>query len=492
MGAPVGLLVAGAVAAVGAAVAVAVSSSSSDAPGGDVLTIRFPKPTGPTSGEKFADPIYACLGTGIAPELLAGDALTGVAVPYILSPNKMKIPQDLGHGYLKGIERNAASRIQALRNKMGKAPAADVVFPKTSVGALAEASFKSVQQISGQIVAAYGDAKRYGEIAERFGIPISQVAEQAKQIGVLRETVKQAQLVEQVAKFAPIAATLSAGIRRFVEGGAFDPVTTLGPALAAAAISLGGGAVPIVGQVMTLALDLYTQTMAARRAGTEKVCVEFFDRIEAIAKTRSAENFPEILHLMTDAGVPCTKSGYDYDRMLFIEGAERGSLHAFRNLSPRDKHNVQRWWATAATLMSHPEVYNAFAKLGHGIGAYTRGSVATPVGDGYKRKGGALYGGMLASDEQVMLVAAPIAIANGLNVDAFARQLWDTSRGWRSADPASIESGVIPQGYSWTTNATGDPTDDVTVRTCPNYIGNAWWLNWATLARDAFALVDKR
>jgi hypothetical protein len=140
------------------------------------------------------------------------------------------------------------------------------------------------------------------------------------------------------------------------------------------------------------------------------------------------------------------------------------------------QQDVIQWWAHATAMMTHGEVARIFAALG----------------DDHT------FGGMLASDEQVLLVAAPIAVANGLDPYAFAAALWDKSRGW-SASPEmlrreeAIKAGDESSSYwpslasSFTDPRLGQYTDPC-LKMQPN---NAMQVQWAVLARDAFALVEE-
>jgi hypothetical protein len=111
-------------------------------------------------------------------------------------------------------------------------------------------------------------------------------------------------------------------------------------------------------------------------------------------------------------------------------------------------------------------------------------------------------GGMWASDEQVMLVAAPIAVANNIDVDRLAEELWKRSAGWRAA-PASM---LVPEPGPRT-----GPFTEVCISHCawydpmPSSIevvptgppgcavepANAMQAQFAVLARDAFQIVEE-
>lgn len=462
---------------VGGALAVASASSrKSSAP--FFVGLHLPQ-------EKFEDPIYICFGGNIANEAVADDTLPpprpADVPPYTIWSNKFGIPMDLGQAYLSKVPPNAASRIAAIRAKMGPRPVAAVKFSLSDIGRIAEASYQKIQNVSSSIINVYKDTKNYANIASAFGIPVATMTKQAEDVLAKSKDSTQSEFLEQTAKYRPIAETLGTAILQYATTGSFDSLkatSLVGHALASAV----GGIVPVVGQAIALSVDLLVGTLESRKAAAAEICKIRYAELQAIIKQTLEENFPIPFHLEEDgAPGPCAEHGDG----LWTNMVYWGSFYTFRNLSPNDKANVQQWWALAETFMSHPEVLNAFEKLGHGKIVIAPNLGATLAGDKYGRtEEGSLYGGMLASDEQVMLVAAPIAVANGLDVDDFARKLWDKSKGWRNADPKSIQKLV--KGYRYTNSE----LDDTFVEryTCPNFVTNAWWLQWAVLARDAFAL----
>jgi len=435
--------------------------------------------------EKFEDPIYECLGTSISGSDLADGYLSGVTVPYMLSPNRFGIPEDLGLGYLKNTPPKADARIAAMRSRIGALPPARTSFPETSVGNIAEASFKSLQEIAFHLQSIYKDVSRYGEMAEKFGVPVSEIEKQAEGVAKLASSAaSQSDFVEKASQYAPVAAALTSAVSAYAMGGGKLDTTAIVGMFGSAVAAAAGAVVPVVGAVIDLAVKMYASSEAARDALVKATCSEFKSNYLAISKKTIEEHFPIPMHLLEDAGSPCGDAGYDYDKMLLLEGMMKGNHLMFRGLSPRDKSAVIEWWGLAASLMSHPAVYAVFDKLGHGR-VYNNGSAPT-FGDGYGRTGCNLYGGLLASDEQVMLVAAPVAIANGFPVDDFAAALWKRSKGWRDADAASAL--VMPAGIRYESNHTGDPMDTKVTLICPGYVANAYWLNLSVLARDAFEL----
>lgn len=390
---------------------------------------------------------------------------------------------ELGFGYLAKVPLFVNNRIDAIREKVGVAPATMTSFPQSPLGAFAEASYKRLQDVSGALISAFKDADAYGEAASKFGVPYEEFKREAAKLVSGYGSEAQSTFLEKAAQFAPVANIIGTAMYQYATTGTADTTSAalqLGR-LGAAALA---GVVPVVGQVASLAISLAEADIARRKAGIAAVCQSFYDRYAKILTETTSEKFPTPMHMLTDAGAPCPpdSSSYDYNRILFLENAANANHQAFRALSVSDKEAVRTWWALTMTFMSHPLVFQAFSRLGHGTAIHNERALSLPFG----RNDGAFYGGMTATDEQVVLVALPIAVANGLDPWDFAKALWSKSEGWRSADVGSRK--VLARGLRWVRNDTGDPTDDIETYACPGTIANCWHLNWAALARDALML----
>lgn len=457
---------------VGSAIVVAASksspsSSSSPSSVGPLLLKSLP------ISNKFADPVLTCIG-------------------------RMKIPVDVGLNYLASAPDSAAGRVDAMRARIGALPPADrVSFPNTDAGELAEASFKQIQSLGIKLQSVYSDSAQWAGLASAFGIPMSEIEKQAKDISSLSKTVTQSEFIRQAAKYQPIAQTLMQGVAGLAGGLNRDQVINQAASMIGRAAAMAAAdVVPIVGAVINLATDLYMQSALSRQAAKRAECDGWKSELANLKKKAFAEGFPVPIHLLSDLGNVCDSERNEY----FAESVLRGSTLAFRTLTLRDRAFVTQWWSLALSLMSHPEVYAVFDRLGHGLYAHDVPGLsndagsgnAPPFGNGFGFVGSTgLYGGALASDEQVMMVAAPFAIANGYSVDYFARALWQACRGWRDADSTSfLWSKNRDRSLRFAINNTGDPNDDVVVYACPNVPCNAWHLQWAALARQATILTQ--
>lgn len=455
------LLLAGGAAAV---VAASSSSSATPAPATGPLPPMDPRPT----YEKFKDPILVCLEQ--TPDW------TGR--PYIRPGNF-----DVGLGYVLGAQNTADARIAALRGQVG-APRGDMSsFPATELGRIAEGSYQQAQKLAVSLAQTYQDAAKWGPLAKSFGLPVQEIEKQAQDVKRLASGA-QADFLKRAAKYKPIAATIMQTVEAVAKGNkgqsAFDQAFL---AIGEVAAAVAAKSVPIVGAVIGYAVDVYAKDAAARAARTAEACEGAKQRVsDTIAKTLS-EVFPFPLHASPDLGGPCGKAGQ------FLEGILAGNLLAFRRLSVNDKAAVSQWWALAQSTMSNPEVFAVFDRIGHG----KVGRVGFPPfgnGNGYTYVGWdvGLYGGVLGSDEQVMLVAAPYAIANGYSVDYFAKALWAASGGWRTADPSSF---LFVAGKTGAFTICRDGPAGTCFPICPGarVPMNAWALNFAALSRDAAELV---
>ncbi len=443
--------------------------------------------------EKFADPIYSCFDGTFEHNVLPDDTLSvPKPPPYNIAANRFGLPRDLGQGYLGEAPNNARDRIARIRAKFGFVPKQLVAFPPNAVGRFAEASSNNIARISSTIFNTYSNAKNYADIAARYGVPIGQVEAQARDIVAAAKDLPPPTLVQYAAKYAPVAQTIGNAVLQYVQtGGSFsteDAILSLGQVLAAAAGLIN----PVIGAVAVAAVGLIQADIQKRKAGEAESVRKWTESIQNGFNATTNEGFPVPFHGFDDIG------DGDLSARFFLNNIAWGNLVQFRKLSTRDQNFVKRWWSTATTFMSHPDVYNAFQSLGAGTAVYP--PFFTPAGDkDDKPPDGGIYGGLVASDEQVMLVAAPIAVANGLDIDDFARRLWNKSKGWRDADETS--KVILEKGWRRTEEIADDRSCVGTsgcitggeyrdIYACAPYVANAWWLQWAVLSRDAFELAD--
>lgn len=443
--------------------------------------------------EKFADPIFNCLGRDILPEAMNDDVFRSNSEAYALTPNKIGYPTKHGLEYLRNSPNTADARIALMREKIraGGPPAnaATISNPTNLIDATAKLSWENFNKLSRQITSEFTIDSSVTDIAEKFGVDysvargyidaVTKAAEESDAYKIVDSVVKK---VPPVGKAIALAA-LSVATGKRLDDAAYD--------LAVGVVDMAAAMVPLVGQVWALVKPILEGELERQKAGRDAQCKTMLDAIAAARdKTIQAGLFVPF-HADAIYAKPCPEYGkveaaayrdppehtallelYQRNYRYFF-ATERGPMNTATGqdsgefgLNNYDRTMVARWWALAQTFMSHPEVYEVFRSLGWDS-----------------------FGGVLASDEQVMMVAAPIAVSRGFPVDAFARALWKRSHGWRVTNP---KSAVFRKVVLYTTRPSGE-SDYTTVvtRGCEQPIlADAWWTQWAILAKDAFELAD--
>lgn len=463
---------------VGGAAVVAASSSAQSEPEGGPLRFKAGafKSAGPLTYEKFRDPVLVCL-------------------EQTQSPSGQPYRFDVGLNYLD-VPNTATARVAAMRSRIGTPTYGATTFGTSStIGKIAEASYQKSQELAIKLARTYEDASRLPYVAQALRIPIEQAQKQAAEILSLSRGA-QDRFLREAAKYPGISNALMAGVSAFAAG-KLSPAEAyatgaqlVGEVFAAAAAS----AVPVLGAITQVAAGFVAADIRAREAAAKERCEA--NRL-ALAKAQEAilkDLSPLPLHIESeDCGEP-------YWQAQHLSNLLRG----FRSLSIRDKGAIQEWWTLAQAMMSNPEVFAAFNRTGRG-GVGWRGD-GIPLALAINRTQPQQFnvhldGRYLGSDEQVMMVAAPFAVANGYDVDRFARALWEKSQGWRGADPLSFVYAKTPdRSFSICDITYTDPGKGAagvkkeSGRSCRPICGgpgvpmNAWHLNFAVLARDAAEL----
>lgn len=419
--------------------------------------------------EKFADPVFNCWG-GASPYTIGPaprpPGLNGALNRWMSMDNQQPVVE-AGYEYLSGIPNNAEARVAQMRavivaraaSRLGSVKGVEP-FLIQSRRALAEFS-RTLTSTYRKIAANATEALEFAKIA---GVSPSLVSSEAAEMASFSDSVKNDYEVinQAVRKYGPIAKTVQTGVMLAIELG------TSGGSVkgeAAAALNFLAGvalAIPVYGVFIAAALSLVADLFESAVAATEEFCRETVEEISKLAQTAVDEAVVVPWHALDTFDLTAcaedrslSAEGYDdtYDqhslRSVFtknLQFSRSGSL----GLTPNDRSMMQRWWGLAQLYMSDPRVLEVFENLGFDAS-----------------------GGVLASDEQVMLVAAPVAVAYGMDVDTLARDLWNRSGGWRSGKSSwAMQSGLGPDE-------------------CRGKLPiNAWWVQWAVLAEDAFALAE--
>lgn len=467
-----------------------------------------------TLEEKFQDPLYACFGTGgnsalsyrwkldLPPSgpppvqqqrILAGFGLADEDQPILV-----------GYEYFSGLSATSGVRINAIRQKVD---AYTLVhpwqLPSPKVGefepirAYMWASYEKIENS----VAALNKYKDYQAILDVVpGISSEEAKRRASEIMNALKSSGAAQAfraVETAAReVSPVALAIAKGAAKAVgilsSDLTPDEKTALTLHAAADIISM----IPVYGQVVGAAINVvvgvWDAQLAKDRAKTEAIDRDIAETYSTAYKKAAAVSLPVPWHAaqtfypIRPAGWK-TSSGLTPDQhylrdvlersFAIFNGQDRGALpgqppvHDDQGLIIPQREAVKHWWALALMYMGDPKVGTIFSALGRDA-----------------------FGGVIASDEQVMLVAAPIAVSHGWDIDRFARALYSYSAGWRGTPRSNawgVGVGEVRRAFTEWDNPFGSEwSKRCTDKDGRPMVRNAWWLNWAVLAEDAFKLAE--
>lgn len=499
----------------------------------------------PDAPEKFQDPLYECFGTGpdrgIEYRWLAwhrdtmfDGALTSGT--FYLDGDYVEAQTTLGYEYLSGVPNIPRDRIRAIRNRINEYVASNPTPPLNSNASMGQpldmlryASWENLEKVATNIYDRYADAEKIvdsvpgmsWERAEALAAQISSNYEGSDQIAARYQTIRTA-----ARDIAPVAIALSKAVQQAIgiaSGELSDEErANLGFHVAADVIALVPVYGPIVAAAMNFVIGFWDSSIARERAQSDEYARVSGEMLGDIMRKTSAKGVPIPFHATdmwwvgfkdsaktTVGPTYYAPSGFRgspwqwelYQNLLYnfdvfngeVKGGTGNEASEGSGLTAPQVDAVKRWWATAVMFMSDPAVYDTFRALGWDA-----------------------LGGTIASDEQVMLVAAPIAASRGLDVDKFAMALHARSLGWRGEVAAN--RGVVRSrrrsywspdtewslwGKNEARRTSGERPEDP-IKNMPllsrewSYcndasrmpVANAWWLNLAALARDAFALAD--
>ena len=381
--------------------------------------------------------------------------------------------------YLRDVPNSAGARVAAMRRRVEERGAT----VDAGVAPIADASYLALRDIATALYEGYQavmhrdtDPRAAEAFAKRVGQSVPELAARAPD--VLR--VLGGDAIRDLSKtmWNAIGPQVMRELR-IVADSMRSSASSLG--------SLGdaSAAVPVFGQMVRIIVDAFLAYDRAKSEDWQRQCAEFVEN-DVVAPFRRTGRlglpFPwHALRWSPNCRQRTTGSGVE--RWTRTDAQERLAKALQSNLRRWEaipdvglNAETMRWWTLASQLMSTDKVKPVFNALGDDQD-----------------------GGLSASDEQVMLVAAPVAVANGLDVDDFARALYSRSRGWH--DPAA-EAMFKPEPYTRVTGyrcvahcskldpirAEYEPEGYTVGETEP---ANAMQLQFAVLARDAFALAEE-
>ena len=446
----------------------------------------------PVTSEKFADALYFCFGRyqdaptaeTPAPTYLIGPAPRSPGLNHALhrlfTMNDQQPDVLIGYEYLAHVPNNAHDRVAAIRAKVNAHKAG--VDPRSFLmEKMTISSREKLSAFADSFVNTYknlaANKDQAKEFAEAAGVPMEDVEREISSFMSSVASTDTLQLVDKAIKdYGPIASTIVKGVSKVIEitsagGSAEGKVAASLDVLAMAAL-----VIPVYGAIVSLVLSFVSGILKDAEAKKDESC----NRAKSYSFSR--------LNALLEKGVvvPWHYSTYFDQNICASGGPGRGMLEAeslFQRLidqgigvDPNDgqlssavydgeisslyRATTKKWWALAQLFMSEPRVFTVFNALGRDAS-----------------------GGGVASDEQVMLVAAPYAVANGFDVDEFAEELWKRSGGWRSAPGTNRMLAKVRDdaGRFWRY-----PGDQIWGVLEPD---NSWLLQWGVLSVAAEEIV---
>lgn len=410
------------------------------------------------SGEKFIDPWWRCVRAAEAGGVGGPEWENGPA--YLTDVPRTKAGWFSIDSVVSGT---AVARVAAMRAKidgLAGSPIGD------GVKALDQQSRDSLENIATDLYTNYRTADGRADLARRIGVPVDEIN---RKKDVVLEILNRPEFSDIKSALAPLYAALLPFRDEIMKGISSAASSITGGV--SSGVSGFSGAMPVIGAAVNFFISTYQadQAMldedAARRCGLAGQHVK--DAAEALAYKRYPLPWhTERIASLTD--LRCRNADWrDFNntaagRLDTIAALMDEWAREFDRLPIPLKSSLKQWWAITTTLMSNDKILPVFNALG-----------SDP------------WGGRLASDEQVMLVAAPIAVLNGWDVDSFAAKLWDRSRGYAAivdSSPSYLWKAELSQ---WKNGV------DETRNVCGPLIRNAFFANFAVLAYDALNLAEE-
>lgn len=412
--------------------------------------------------EKFLDPRLACGGS----EYFNPDPVDAAG----------NLNERASIGYLLKTPNNAKARIAAIRKKVNDFKAADRK-PGKGVKMISDLSIEALENLSKDLYLKYQevlrdstDPKQVEEFAKKMGKSVPQVLQEAPDV-IQSYTGFDVKQLGDIGKevWAAIGPLIIKELKELAK--TFEE-TAKAATDAASGLADAASAVPLFGAMVSMGVKMF---VAANKEADERyqtLCNDFITgSITVPMKKTMNRGLPIPWHALEwDLGCRTREGMLDVKKWTPTPDQEATARSFQKNLDRWESiHDIAllaeagHWWTLATQLMGVKEIEPIFAALGNNS-------------DG---------AGLLASDEQVMLVAAPIAISFGLPIDEFAERLWNKSAGWRSGGPLLKPEPVIHYGYD------DEDIPIVLSKECEKEAANALQVQWGVLARDAFSLADQ-
>lgn len=407
--------------------------------------------------EKFEDARYRC---------------GGGSKPYTQVNRPSQVPVLWGYEYLATVPRNSTARVKAMRTKIdGWGPR----YTKT-VETLAQASSDQFFKLSVDIWNRSQTAEGRKSLATELGVPVDQVESSFKQISALVSTYTG----KDFAKFADqVIGSLTEDVLKVLRDLANKIIADTISRSSAEALA---EAIPIIGQIFAILLKVAEAANAAKDAEFKAQCQDYLDSLKKAMGDLTKLGLPLPWHIFDLWSPACPTRAWLSDER-YVDTPQQAAIRDTFNMltsqwakmSVAEVAPVIRWWGLAGTYMSVKRVRDVFETMCFDS-----------------------LGGTIGSDEQVMVVAAPIAVAYGLDVDALAVNIWDAAYGWVSSKKQAPVS-FIKAIYKCPETRWYDPTSwsaaacDLTGGEvqCANVAGNCFVLNLVSMCGVAFDIAER-
>lgn len=491
------LLAAGAVAAIAAS---KKDSKKDEAAGGGVFDSQTEKDmgrfalSGGPRGEAFMDPLFSVYGKGdykILPyspdngeQAVGGpNRLPGIASLLNRTQGMDDGQTDVivGYEYLSAVPNNAEARVAAMRDRVKSfylpppTITSDPGSPWYLLGGYFESSRNALRDYSKKVVKSYNaieeSAKEAASVASALGVDVRAVSKEVYSVLSIATGNNDVEVLDKALReYGPVAKSVATGIARVIELGTEGADSELDGAVKGLhVLSSILVAIPVYGWAAAAAIEFVASVLQGKIDGEQELCAIDLTRIRNYIADAQKDNIVVPWHGYGVFPPSCSSTGLAAKKYAWSDGVAsldslyKKNLTFGRALPPAYSNSLERWWKTYQVFASHPEVSKIFFALGRDAS-----------------------GGVIASDEQVMLVAAPIAVSFGLDVDKLARALWKKGAGWASADKRAFQMGPVDSHILDGFGKTG-------CERMPWYCSfphNAWWLQFATLSKACFAIAE--
>jgi hypothetical protein len=329
--------------------------------------------------------------------------------------------------------------------------------------AIVDTSEDALFAVANNMIGLYSDPTRRAALAADLNVPLATIDAQKTSIMALASKITGRDIGPIMGELQKqFSGQLQAVTRSLVQSVIREHASTLAGSVATFSAALGTF-MPALNEFVKFDRAAQAEADATRRANCER---DINEHVKGPVEKLTRRQLPVPWHALDPKYMKCwepSRFGIEQTPELDLVSAAVRAYTRFDKMrlgteTEPGTYSVRRWWMLALTLMADPRVGPVFSALGE----TPRLWVPNPTGGI-----GVVPVGSWATDEQVMLVAAPIAVSYGLDVDALAEALWNTSRGWSGA-PSSM---FIEERF-------GD---------CEGIV-NAGIVQLAVLATDAFAI----